>query len=100
MKINMHEFNECLAGLAGGDPATRRKGVGGLAKYSTAEWEKSPDAVTAAVEALLAVFDRAPSKCADAPTRAEAAKAMGNLGPHAPAVVPVLLRLLQDDPDA
>lgn len=93
MKINMHEFNEYLAALANGDPGARRQAASGLAKYRDAEWEGSPDAVTAAVEALIGVRSN------DARFHVEAARALGNIGSHSPAVVPELLRLLKQDSD-
>jgi HEAT repeat protein len=97
MKINMHEFNECLSALAHGDPAARGKAISDLAKYSGAEWEKSPDAIPAAVTALMGAVERQNSR--DPATRLEAAKGMGNIGTHAPEVVPALLKLLTHDPD-
>jgi len=99
MKINMHEFNEHLGGLANGDPAVRRKSVGGLAKYSGPEWQGSPDAITAAVAALVKGSPFAAAARHDGVLRAEAAKALGNIGTESPAVLPELLRLLRDDDD-
>ena len=52
MKINTHEFNEYLGGLSHDDPAVRRKSMGGLANYSSAEWEGTPDEAQAAIAAL------------------------------------------------
>ena len=94
MKINLREFNEYLGGLSHADPAVRRKAMGGLVNYSSADWQGTPDAVTPAVGALLKL--RAPS---DGAFRAEAAKVLGNIGTQSPAVLPELLRLLQKDPD-
>jgi HEAT repeat protein len=99
MKINMHEFNEHLSGLAHGDPAVRRKSVSGLAKYSGAEWQGSPDAITAAVAALVKGSPFGAASRHDGVSRAEAAKALGNIGTESPAVLPELLRLLRDDND-
>jgi HEAT repeat protein len=100
MKINMQEFNNHLAGLVNGDAAVRRTAVSGLAKYSGPEWQGSPDAVTAAVAAVVNGSSLRVSKCPDATYRALAAKALGNIGLESPAVLPELLRLLQDDTDA
>ena len=54
MKIYMHEFNEYLGGLSHDDPAIQHKSVSGLAKYSNAEWQGTPDAIPTAVAALTA----------------------------------------------
>ena len=99
MKINMHEFNEHLAGLADRDPAVRQKAVSGLAKYSFAEWQGTPDAVTAAVAVLVSASPHRSAASADGAFRAEAAKALGNIGTQSPAVLPELRRLLQHDAD-
>lgn len=99
MKINMHEFNACLADLASSDAAAKTRAIGGLAKYSNAEWEKSPDAVTAAVDVLLTAVEKPPTGLRDPAARTEAARAMGNIGLQAPTVVPVLLKLLQHEHD-
>lgn len=99
MKINMHEFNECITGLSSGDAAAKSRAISGLAKYSNAEWEKSPDAVTAAVEALLTAVEKPPTGVRDPHTRTEATRALGNLGLQALSVVPVLLKLLQHEHD-
>jgi len=96
MKVNMKEFDAHLAGLSSGDAAARRAAITGLAKYSESEWEGSPDAVESAVAAIIATR-RHRSSAADAPSRAEAAKAFGNIGKRSPAVVPELLRLLRED---
>jgi HEAT repeat protein len=98
MKINSHEFNEYLGGLANGDQAARRKAINGLARYSRAEWEGSPESVGAAVAALVGPgpHRRAAS---DGGFRAETAKTLGNIGDLSPAVVPELLRLLREDKD-
>jgi HEAT repeat protein len=98
MKINLHEFNQYLGGLAQTDPAVRRRAVSGLAKYSGAEWEGSPDSVGAAVAALVGTGPHRRA-AADGTFRAETAKALGNIGALSPAVVPELLRLLREDDD-
>jgi HEAT repeat protein len=99
MKINMNEFHECLSGIAKGDPATKRKSIGDLAKYSGAEWERAPDAITAAVNALTGALERPRSTNSDPAARMEAVKALGNIGTQSPGVVPAVLRVLQQDPD-
>jgi HEAT repeat protein len=100
MKINMKEFNDHLAGLAHGDPAVRRKAISELAKYSGPEWQGNPDAVSAAVAAVVNGSPFRAAKCLDKTFRAEAAKALGNIGLESPAVVPELLRFLEKDADA
>ena len=99
MKINMHEFNERLGGLADGDADVRRKAVSGLAKYSTAEWQGAQDAIPAAVAALVGGSPHRSAAPRDGAFRAEVAKALGNIGTESPAVLPELLRLLQHDAD-
>src|SRR5229473_2744546 len=97
MKINMHELNEYLGGLTNDDPAIRQKSARGLAKYSNAEWQGTPDAITAAVPALVSAARRRGAASSEAPARAEATKALGNIGGESPTVVSELLRILQDD---
>jgi HEAT repeat protein len=97
MKINMHEFNACLADLGTGDATAKARAMSGLAKYSNAEWEKSPDAVTAAVDVLVTAVEKPPTGLRDPAARSDAARAMGNIGLQAPSVVPVLLKLLQHE---
>jgi hypothetical protein len=99
MKIYMHEFNEYLGGLTHDDPAVRQKAVRGLAKYSNAEWQGSPDAVSAAVSALVKAARLRGAAPSDVAIRAEATKALGNIGAESRAVVAELLRLLQEDAD-
>jgi HEAT repeat protein len=99
MKINMHEFNQYLGGLAHDDPVVRRKAASGLAKYSGAEWQGSPDAVSAAVPALVNATRPRGATPPDGPFRADAAKALGNIGAESPAIVAELLRLLKEDAD-
>src|SRR5262249_35109676 len=99
MKINMHEFNEYLGGLAHGEPAVRQMAVSGLAKYSSTEWQGTPDAVTAAVAGLVSASPRRTAALPDGAFRAEAAKALGNIGTQSAAVLPELLRLLLHDTD-
>jgi HEAT repeat protein len=100
MKINMHQFDEHLKQLSDNDIALRQKAVSNLAKYSSAEWQGSPDAVSGAVPALAKASRFGGAAPADGAIRAEAAKALGNIGAESPAVVPALLRLLQEDSDS
>jgi HEAT repeat protein len=100
MKINMKEFNDHLAGLANGDPAVRRKAISELAKYSGVEWQGNSEAVSAAVAAVVNGSALRAAKGRDEAFRAEAAKALGNIGLESPAVLPELLRLLEKDADA
>jgi len=53
MKINMNQFNEYLGQMANNDIGVRQRAVCGLAKYSSAEWQGTPDAVSSAVPALV-----------------------------------------------
>jgi HEAT repeat protein len=99
MKINMQEFKGYLDGLTEEDAGTRHRAVSGLAKYSDAEWEGSPDAVNPVIEALVRSDQRRSGRTFDGPFRAEAAKTLGNIGTRSKAVVPELLHLLQNDPD-
>jgi HEAT repeat protein len=99
MKVNMQQFNGYLTGLGDGDAKARRDATGGLAKYSDAEWEGTPEAVVAAVAALIATRPQQVADPSDAPSRGNAAKALGNIGTRSPAVVPELLRLLREDAD-
>jgi len=99
MKIYMDECNEYLAGLTHDDPVVRLSAVRGLAKYSGAQWQGAPDAVFAAVPPLVkAARLRGAAPYAGA-FRAEATKALGNIGAESPAVVAVLLHLLKEDAD-
>jgi HEAT repeat protein len=100
MKINMKEFNIHLAELADGDAVVRRKAVSQLANYTSPEWQDNPDAVTAAVAAVVKGSPVPTLKCPDAASRALAAKVLGSIGPASPAVLPELLRLLKEDTDA
>ena len=100
MKINMKELNDHLVGLAHADPAVRRKAISNLTKYSSSEWQDNPDAVSAAVAAVVDGSGLRAAKCPDETFRAEAAKALANIGLLSPAVLPELLRLLQKDPNA
>src|SRR5260370_39555429 len=97
MKIYMQEFNEYLGGLSHDDPAMRQKGVRGLAKYSGAQWQATPDAVSAAVPALVKAARLRGATPSDGAFRAEATKALGNIGAESPAVVAELLPLLAED---
>jgi HEAT repeat protein len=99
MKINMPEFNQYLSGLVQEDTGSRHQAVNGLAKYSDGEWEGSPDAAQAAVEALVQPAQLRRARPTDRPYWATAAKVLGNIGTRSPAVVPELLRLLHKDLD-
>jgi HEAT repeat protein len=99
VKISMHEFKEYLGGLSNIDPAVRQKSVGGLAKYSSAEWQGTPDAITDAVTALVSASRLRAAANGDGAFRAQAAKVLGNIGTQSPAVLPELVRLLQKDAD-
>jgi HEAT repeat protein len=99
MKIYMPEFNEYLGGLTHDDPAVRLKAVRGLAKYSAAQWQAAPDAVSAAVPARVKAARLQGGAPYDGAFRAEATKALGNIGAESPAIVAELLRVLQEDAD-
>jgi HEAT repeat protein len=99
MKIYMNEFNEYLGGLTHDDPAVRQKAVRGLAKYSAAQWQATPDAVPAAVPALVRAAHFRGADPSEVAFRAEATKALGNIGAESSAVVTELVRLLQEDAD-
>ena len=77
----------------------RYQAVTGLAKYSSAYWQGTPDAIPAAVAALASV-SRLRAAPPNEALRAEAAKVLGNICTASPALVPALLRLLQKDADA
>ena len=94
----MHQFTEHLAGMASNDILVRQKAVSNLAKYSSAEWQGTPDAVSSAVPAL-AKASRLGVPAGEA-IRADAARALGNIGAESSAVVPELVRLLQEDSDS
>jgi HEAT repeat protein len=98
MKINLNELNGYLSELIHGEPRTRTNAVRGLAKYSGAEWADTPDAVDAAIGALVGTGSRR-TAALDSSFRSEAAKALGNIGTQSPSVVPELIRLLQEDAD-
>lgn len=100
LKINMHEFNNYLSQLTQGDFYAQRKAVSGLVRYTGAEWEGTPDAVTDVVGALIRANPRRPAENADGPLQAEIVKVLGNIGSRSPAVVPQLLRILQEDGDS
>lgn len=99
MKVNMQQFNGYLAGLSDGDATVRRDAIGGLAKYSDTEWEGMPEAVVTAVAAIIGTRRQRSAEPADASSRGNAAKVLGNIGTRSPAVVPELLRLLREDAD-
>ena len=72
----------------------------GLAeKYSGAQWQGAPDAVSEAVPALVKAARLRSAAPSDMAFRAEATKALGNIGAESPAVVAKLLRLLKEDAD-
>jgi HEAT repeat protein len=100
MKINMQQFNGYLAGLTNGDATARRDALGALAKYSDTDWDVTPEAVVAGVAALIGTRRQRTAKPADAASRGNAAKALGNIGTRSAAVVPELLRLLCEDADS
>jgi len=99
MKIYMNELNDYLGGLTHNDPGMRQKGVRGLAKYSGAQWQATPDAVSAAVPALVNAARLGGTAPSEVAFRAEATKALGNIGAESSAVVTELVRLLQEDAD-
>ena len=99
MKIYMQEFNGYLDGLTHEDPVLRLRAVRGLAKYSGAQWQDAPDAVIAAVPALVKAARLRGAAPGEGAYRAEATKALGNIGAESPVVVDELLRLLQEDAD-
>jgi HEAT repeat protein len=96
-KINMYEFNGYLAALANGDPQFRRQAASGLARYSSAEWGASSEALAAASVAFEGMA--LGSAVSDKAFRAEATKVLGNIGSHVANAVPRLLQLLRHDPD-
>jgi HEAT repeat protein len=100
MKINMHQFNEHLEQLSSDDIVVRQKAVSNLAKYSSAEWQGTPDAISSAVPALVKASRLKGAAPTDGAVRAEAAKALGNIGAESSAVVLELLRILQEDSDS
>jgi HEAT repeat protein len=100
LKIYMHEFSQYLEGLDHEDPVIRGKAARGLAKYSAAEWKATPDAVSAAVPALAKASRLRGTGPADGAFRAEATKALGNIGAESAAILSELLRLLQEDSDS
>jgi HEAT repeat protein len=97
MKINLNQLNEYLGQLAHNDLGVRQKAVCGLAKYSSAEWQGTPDAVSSAVPVLVKASRSGGALPTDVIIRSEAAKALGNIGADSSAVVPALLRILQED---
>jgi HEAT repeat protein len=99
VKINMNQFNEFLEEMANNDILLRLKAACSLAKYSSAEWQGTPDAVSSAIPTLLKATRLGGAMPADGKIRAEAAKALGNIGADSSAVVPELIRILQEDSD-
>src|SRR6266852_3508936 len=75
-----HDFNEYLGGLTHDDSAVRQRAVRGLAKYSGAQWQGSPDAVSGALPALVKAARLRGASPSDVAFRAEATKALGNIG--------------------
>jgi HEAT repeat protein len=100
LKIYMHEFSRYLGELTHDDPVVRGKAATGLAKYSGAEWRDTPDAVSAAIPALAKAFRYRRETPEDGTFRAAATKAFGNIGAESAAIMPELLRLLQEDTDS
>lgn len=99
MKISMDELKDCLGSMTQGESSVRQKAASSLAKYTNADWEGAPDAVTATVQALVGNGQLRTAGRADPFFRAEATKALGNIGTHSPKVVPELTRILQEDAD-
>jgi bilin biosynthesis protein len=99
MKISMKQFDEHLAELAREDIVVQWKAVTGLAKYSSAEWQGTPEAVSSAVRALVKASRLGGTTPLGGAIRTEAAKALGIIGADSSAVVPELIRLLQEDSD-
>lgn len=99
MKINVNQLNEHLRELTNGDPAARLRAAMTLAKFTSAEWEGSPDAMNAAVGPLVSSTQRRRSESPNGTLRVEAVKALGNIGAQSNVVVTELIRILKDDPD-
>ncbi|MBY0523886.1 MAG: HEAT repeat domain-containing protein [Gemmataceae bacterium] len=98
-KINLREFNNYIERLTDPDPEVRWSSIRSLALYTCAEWEGTPDAVTATITAIVNFEGPPGSKDRNGMFRTEVAKALGNIGIHSTAVVPELLRILRDDAD-
>jgi len=96
----MNEFNEYLSGLTHDDLGVREKAIRGLAKYSGAQWQGSPDAVSAAVPEIVKAARLRGEGPFYGAFRAEAAKALGNIGAEPPTIVSELVRLLKEDADS
>ena len=99
MKVSGLQFDQYLTKITDGDSTERREGIDGLAKYAESDWDGSPDAVDAAITALNKALHIRGNEAADAPTRAQAAKAFANIGTRSAAVVPELVRFLTEDSD-
>jgi HEAT repeat protein len=99
MKINMKQFDEHLAELARDDIVVQWKAVSSLAKYSSAEWQGTPEAVSSAVQSLVKASRSGGATPLGGALRAEAAKALGNIGAESSAVVPELIHILKEDSD-
>jgi len=98
-RINLREFSNCIDSLTDADPAVRWSSIRGLALYTCAEWEGTPDAVTAAMEVIVGLDGPPEAKSRNGLIRTEVAKTLGNIGIRSSAVVPELVRLLRDDAD-
>ncbi len=94
MKINLNQLLEFLVVLTEGEAEARHAAVNALLKYSEADWQSAPEAVTATIEALVGL------RSSDRALRAQHVKILGNIGAQSPAVVPELTRLLQADSDS
>src|SRR5260370_33650935 len=79
MKIYMNEFNEYLGGLTHDDLAVRQKAVRGLAKYSGAQWQGTPDATAGAGPAPMNAAPPRRPPPPDGAVRAAAPQRMGNI---------------------
>jgi len=99
MKINLRELDLYVTDLADRDRDLRRKALRNLAKFSTDEWENTPDAVSVAVDAIVATGLLRDSQGGDALSRLESAKTLGNIGTCQPSIVPKLLQQLQVEED-
>jgi HEAT repeat protein len=97
MKINLRELDLHVRALADADREVRHTALRDLANYSTAEWQNTPEAVNAAIGAIVTAGLRRDTQGGDPASRAAAAKTLGNIGACSPSVVPQLLLLMRDD---